>query len=62
MAIEQEAIPTASASEVFEVSLDDAAEAGVWAMMLGCSIEALRKAVAAVGPEPERIREFLRSA
>ena len=59
MTIEREEIPTPSANEVFEVSLGDAAEEGAWALMLGCSVEALRNAVHAVGSQPERIREYL---
>ena len=61
MTVEREDIPTPSANEVFQVSLGDAAEERVWALMLGCSVEALRGAVMAVGPEPEGIREFLLS-
>lgn len=59
MTINREVIPTASAREVFEVALGDAAEEGAWALMLGCTVDALRRAVRAVGSDPDRIRAHL---
>ena len=59
MTMHEEAIPTPSTREVFEVSLGDAAEESAWAMMLGCTVDALRRAVRAVGSDPERIRAHL---
>jgi hypothetical protein len=56
---EQEAIPTPSTREVFDVSLGDAAEEGAWSLMLGCTVDALRLAVRAVGSDPDRIRDYL---
>ncbi len=59
LTIDAELIPTASTREVFEVSLGDAAEESAWAMMLGCTVDALRHAVRAVGSDPDRIRAYL---
>ena len=59
LTIDPEVIPTASAREVFEVSLGDVAEEGAWALMLGCTVDALRRAVGAVGSDPECIRAHL---
>ena len=62
LTINGEVIPTPSTREVFEVSLGDAAEEGAWAMMLGCTVDALRRAVRAVGSDPQRIRAHLLAA
>jgi hypothetical protein len=45
--------------ELSTVRLDDPAEAQAWSLLLGCTIEALRAAVHAVGDDPDRVRAHL---
>jgi hypothetical protein len=45
--------------ELSTVRLDDPAEAQAWSLLLGCTIEALRAAVQAVGDDPDRVRAHL---
>ncbi|WP_205959611.1 DUF3606 domain-containing protein [Ramlibacter humi] len=44
------------------VRLDREWEKRNWMKWLGCSEEELRNAVAAIGPDPDNIRRFLRQA
>ena len=60
--VEEEVIASPELDELQSVRLDDAAEAQAWALLIGCSLDALRAAVAVVGDDPDRVRAHLRRA
>lgn len=60
--LERDPIASPELDELRTVRLDDAAEAQAWALLIGCTPEALRNAVRMVGGDPDRVRQYLMRA
>ncbi|WP_353506253.1 DUF3606 domain-containing protein [Variovorax brevis] len=55
----QPATPVTSAAEQAQIALDDPHQVAAWCRSLACTEVDLRRAVLAIGPNAERVREYL---